>query len=202
MKKWTSILITVLLILSITTAFAAVPSKTTTNASTVTTVVSASGVELADDFKVAVAVEESAPVVNEISKIFTFVSSGNAPVDYFPAEVKEEIVAKLPETIVSADVEINEFVSIDQTAYTEAYGDVKVSFSFTTSYTPKQALVALVGIFTGEVDENGEPIVEWIVLDAIANEDGSVEVTFTQEAMLKMQAAQTTSLAIANTPAI
>lgn len=203
MKKWMSILVAALLVLSMTTAFAAVPSKTTSNATTVTAVVTTTGVAVAEDFKVEVVVEESAPVVQEITKIATFVAENSAPVvEYFPVEVKEQIVAKLPETVVTEEVEINEFVTIDQTAYTETYGDVKTSFSFTTVYAPEQTLVALVGIFTGEVDENGEPIIEWIVLDAIANEDGTVEVTFTQDAMLKMQSAEATSLAIINTPAV
>lgn len=203
MKKWMSILVAALLILSMSTAFAAVPSKTTSNAATVTTVVSSTGVEIAEDFKVAIVVEESAPVVQELTKIATFVATNEVSVvEYFPEEVKEQIVAKLPETIVTEDVEINEFVTIDQTAYTETYGDIKASFSFTTVYAPEQTLVALVGIFTGEVDENGEPIIEWIVLDAIANEDGTVEITFTQDAMLKMQGAEATSLAIVNTPAV
>jgi len=202
MKKWTSILVTVLLVLSMTTAFAAVPSKTTTNTAAVTTITSVSGAELAETFKVTVAEADDEDVVKEIQKIYTFVSDGNAPVEYFPVEVKEQIVAKLPETIVAADVEINEFVTIDQTDYEESYGDVKASFRFTTVYAPEQSLVAVVGIFTGEVAENGEPIVEWIVLDAVANEDGTVEVTFTADAMLKIQNAATTSLAIINTPAV
>lgn len=201
MKKILSILVVAIMVCSMT-AFAAVPSKTTTNATVVTTIVSTTGVEIAETFSVAVA-EDAEPVAKEIEKIYTFVTTNEAPViEYFPEEVKTEIIAKLPETIAAEEVEINEFVTIEQMEYTEEYGDVQVTFSFTTVYAPEQNLVALVGLFSGEVDENGEPVVEWIVLDAVATEDGSVEITFTQDAMLKMQAAESTSLAIINTPAV
>jgi len=201
MKRFISLMIAALLICSMASAFAAVPSKTTTNATVVTTVTTSTGVEIAETFAVSVQ-EDSEPVAKEIEKIFTFVSEGNAPIEYFPVEVKEEIIAKLPETIVDAEIEINEFVTVDIADYAEEYGDVEISFSFTTVYAPEQTIVALVGIYNGEVDENGEPIVEWIVLDAIVNEDGSVAITFTQDAMVKMQAAESTSLAIINTPAV
>lgn len=200
MKKWMSILVAALLVFSMT-AYAAVPSKTTTNAATVVSAESATGVEVAPEFSVAVT-EDAEAVTAEITKIFNFVTEGNAPVAYFPTEVIEKIAEKIADVAIPvATLEINEFVTIDETAYTESYGDMKVSFSFTTVYKPSQKLVALVGIFTGEVDANGEAVVEWIAVDAAANEDGTVAVSFPAEVMLKIQSADSVSLAIVSTAA-
>ena len=234
MNKWMSILVALILVFSMT-AYADVPSKTTTNASTVVATESVSGVEVAEDFEVVVT-EDKETVTKEIEKIYTFVTESKAPVvEYFPPAVSQKIVetvaekvaeklaeavaetviesavenaagaatesasAKLPEKITAADLEINEFVTLEEKAYTKSYGAVKTSFSFTTVYKPTQTLIALVGVYTGEVDENGEFIVEWIVLDAVANEDGSVEVIFPEEVMLQIQSAESTALAIVST---
>ncbi len=202
MKKWFTLMIAALLICTMTAAYATVPSKSTTNATVINTVVSTTGVEIAETFSLTVT-EDKEPVVNEIQKIYSFVTENNAPViEYFPVEVKEQIVSKLPENIVPEEVEINEFITIETIEYVEEYDDIEVSFALTTLYTPEQSLIALVGIFNGEVDENGEAVVEWIVLDAIANEDGTVVITFTQDALIKMQTAESTSLAIINTPSV
>jgi len=238
MNKWMSILVVLILVFSMT-AHAAVPSKTTTNASTVIATESVSGVEVSEEFEVVVT-EDKETVAKEIEKIYTFVTENKAPVvDYFPPAVSQKIVEKvaekvaeklaemvaetviesavenavenaagavtesvstsLPEKITAADLEINEFVTLEEKAYTKSYGAVKTSFSFTTVYKPTQTLIALVGVYTGEVDENGEFIVEWIVLDAVANEDGSVEVIFPEDVMLQIQNAESTALAIVST---
>lgn len=194
MKKWMSILVAALLVFSMT-AYAAVPSKTTTNATTVVTVESATGIEVAPEFSIAVT-EDAEAVTAEITKIFTFVTEGNAAIAYFPVEVAEKIAEKINDvTIPLATLEINEFVTIDETAYTESYGDMKVAFSFTTVYETSQKLAALVGIYT----EDGT--VEWVVVDAAANEDGTVAVTFPADVMQKIQGAASVSLAIVSTAA-
>ena len=91
MKKMIALLMALVLMLAYVPAFAAVPSKTTTDNTQVKEFETVSDVEVADTFIIQVC-NDPVPVVTEIDSIFTFVNeTKEAPVNYFPAETKEAI---------------------------------------------------------------------------------------------------------------
>lgn len=118
-------------------------------------------------------------------------ATGSAVVD--TAAVAPEILEKLPDL---EEMEINEFISIEPVEYKEEYGDIKSSFAFVTQYQPEQKVVMLFGLYTGEVDETGAFVVDWIVLEAAVEEDGFLSVIIPQAEMLKMQEAENVAIAV------
>ena len=119
MKKFMCVLLTMALALTAVTAFAATPSKTTANT---TRVVKNSS----EGQGVLVFVTEDAEeVLAEIAKVFTAVNTdGMAPIEYFAEDVQAAVAALLPEGFDLKTLELNEFVTVDQTGYTDAIGDV------------------------------------------------------------------------------
>lgn len=203
MKKLIALLMALVLVLACVPAFAAVPSKTTTDNTQVKQTETVSGVEAADTFEIRVT-SDSALVAAEIANIFTFVNeTQEAPVNYFPAETKEAIKEALSAQ-GAADVsdkaleklELNEFVSIKAVGYKTEYGDIKTSFTFVTRYAVGQKVVAMLSLYTGKYDAQGNPIVEWVALDAEVQADGSLSVIFPQAEMLRMQNAAAVALAV------
>lgn len=196
MKKWTTLGVAALMTLSMATAYAAVPSKTTTDISRVVSVSTASD---AQGWTVEV-IEDKEPVVEEITKIYdAVVVQKQAPIEYFPEENQEE-VALLLEDLDVKTLEMNEFVTIDEVNYDEQYGDAEVIFEFTTMYEQGQRIVVLVGYYTGERDENGQYIVEWVTFEAEALEDGTVKVIFTQEQLVRLKEAPAAAMAVLSEP--
>ena len=246
MKKFIGILLAMVMVLSMTAAaetvsggVTAVSSKTTTDNTVVEKVESVSGVEIEESFEVVVT-EDKAPVVNEITKLYTYVAEEKkAPITYFPEETKVKVMEALIAKLLQADkpqetgkpagpmgavestgaatleelvsitapevleklpdlekLEINEFISIEPVEYKEEYGDIKTNFTFVTEYKVEQQVIVLFGLYTGEIDENGEFVVEWVVLDAAVEEDGSLSVIIPQAEMLKMQEADSVAMAV------
>jgi len=220
MKKWMTVLVAMMMVLSMTVAYAA-PSKTTSDMTQVVEMTSSTGAVVAEDFVLAVA-EDSEAVAEEIAKIFVFVNGtegeaaeAQAPVAYFPVEVQEEIGAALvalvegteEEVIDLSKLELNEFVAIDTENYNAEYGDLTANLQFATVYEVDQKVVGVVGIYSGEKDANGEYVVEWNVAAAEVVEitvDGktetAVQMTFTQELLEKMETAATVAMAILSEP--
>ena len=203
MKKTIALLMALVMVLACMPAFASIPSKTTTDNTQVKQVETVSGVAVPETFEVKVAVDAQ-PVVNEIAKVFTFVNEQQeAPVNYFPAETKEAIkevltlqgAADVTDEVLET-MELNEFITIQPVEYKEEYGDIKAHFSFVTQYAVGQKVVAMMSIYTGEVDAEGNPIVEWVALEAEVQADGSLAVTIPQAEMLRMQDAQAVGLAV------
>lgn len=213
MKKFVSILVAMIMILSATAmADVAVPSKTTTDNTVVGKVESSTGVVIEESFAITVT-PDAAPVAQEITKLFKAVTEEKkAPVAFFPEETKKQIVETLVAKLANIDIEtvktsenldtmaagienfpdlekmeINEFISITPVEYKEEYGDIETNFAFVTEYEVDQQVIVLFGLYTGEVDEQGEFIVEWVVLDATVEEDGTLTVVIPQAEMLKMQ---------------
>ncbi len=200
MKKWIGLVAAVAMVLTLGTASAAVPSKTTTDIAGKTEIVSTTGAQVSASFTVEQA-GDKAPVVEEIIKISEAVNAqGKAPVEYFPAEVQAAIAEKLPEVTSLKSLEMNEFISISTTGYDATYGDVDVAIDVVSTYKAGQKVVALAGIYSGARDANGEYAVEWIPLDAKVVDDGRVQVTFTADALTKMQDAAAASLAVLSEP--
>lgn len=206
MKKWIAMLLAVTMVLMVTGAYAAVPSKTTSDVGQVSGLHSVSGAVIGSDFTVQIAVDQ-APVVQEIKALYAFVNdplSPKAPIEYFPEEtqeaVREAVEAALGEEYDMTQMEINEIVTIGEVGYDEAYGDISVSFSLSTRYNPEQKVVALLGIYSGAVDEDGNFAVEWVVADAQVEEDGQISVILTSDTLSRFGTASTVSMAVLSTP--
>ena len=164
MKKLISLVLVTVLVLSLATAFATVPSKTTTDLAKVIDV-ETSGEKPADDFAIVI-VEDSEAAKAELEKILEFVKEGNAPAKYFPAGL-------LPEEADNFDM--NEFVGIAVLNYKPEYGDVTATLEFGTPYQAGQKIYPVTNI-------GGE----WTAETAEAQEDGTVKITFTAEELQKM----------------
>lgn len=200
MKKWIGLVAAAAMVLTLGTASAAVPSKTTTDIAGKTEIVSTTGAQVSANFAVE-QTGDKAPVVEEIVKISEAVNAqGKAPVEYFPAEVQTAIAEKLPEVVNLKSLEMNEFISIATTGYDAAFGDVSVAFDVVSTYKPGQKVVVLVGVYSGARDANGDYIVEWIPMDAEVTADGRIQVAFTADALTKMQGAAAASLAVLSEP--
>ena len=163
MKKFALMLASVLLVLSAASAMAAVPSKTTTDVTYVKSVetVKEDGTTAAIGWDIDVT-EDEAPVVEEIAKIYDWIAvKGKSAVSYFPEEIQQAIAALLPENFKIENLQMNEFVTLTLTGNVDTLNDAKVTFTFTTKYTPDQKVVVVVGIYDGTRDANGQYIVKW-----------------------------------------
>lgn len=219
MKKLVSLIVAMLLVLT-AAAFAeevvlSVPSVTTTDNTVVEKAETVSGVEVEETFAIVVTPDPE-PVVKEITNLYQYVTEEKkAPITYFPEETKTKVLEVLAVKLAGVEkveeiedieaienlpdlekMEINEFITVETFDYKEEYGDIKTSFTFVTEYQVEQQVVVLFGLYTGEIDENGEFVVEWIVLDATVEEDGSLSVVIPQEEMLMIQEAQSVAMAV------
>ncbi len=195
MKKLTSILLVLALALTAATAFAATPSKTTANTSRVVSVEPS-----ADGFVVFVD-EDVEEVLAEIAQLFEAVNVNNmAPIEYFPEEVQTAVAALLPEGFDLKTLELNEFVTLDQSGYKDDMGDVKALFEFATPYAVGQKLVALMGFYSGEKNVEDKFVAKWVVLQAEVQEDGLVAVYIPADVMTKMVSSKAVALAMLSEP--
>lgn len=184
MKKVLSMLLVVMLVLASVSALAEeVPSKTAENLTVVNEVVAENGVVLVEVVEPAEQVTGYMGHVVEVA-----VDPSFNVMDLFTEETKAAVAEKIGE----AAVEMNEIIAADVLTEAAETGAVVVNVTFPTVYAPEQTLVAVAIVFHGEV-------VEEIVLDAVANEDGTVSITFPAEAIQKMVDADEIALAILNT---
>ncbi|MBO4299524.1 MAG: hypothetical protein J5998_12095 [Clostridia bacterium] len=218
MKKWMTVLVAVMLVLSMTTAFAAgVPSKTSTTTTTIVGMETVSGDPLPEGFGIEVG-PDTAMTIGLIESLGDFVSEGGTPIDFFEPEVQTEILAHLnankaeTEALTLDDLkdwQINEIISVDAKDYDPETGDVIVTFEFATPYQVGQKMVGILDCFNGqrvEVEPNVfEFVSEKIILDAEVKEavdgKGQVAVTFTKDALVKMQDSVASALSILSEPA-
>jgi len=135
MKKYMVLMMVVFIAIS-AVAHAAVPSKTTQDMTKVTSVVSASGVPLGDDFAVEL-VQEAPAATQELAKVAAVVSEGASPATYF-ADKEADIALLVPEDFDINVLELNEFSPLTAINYDASYGDVVVSFEFVTEYIDGQ----------------------------------------------------------------
>ena len=200
MKKFALMLASAMLILSTASAMAAVPSKTTTDMTYVKSVetVKADGTNEAAGWDIEVT-EDETPVSEEIAKIYDWIAvKGKSAVSYFPEEIQQAIAALLPENFKIENLQMNEFVTLTLTGNVDTLNDAKVTFTFTTKYTPDQKVVVVVGIYDGTRDANGQYIVKWIPLDAEVLENGDISVLFPAEVIAQMNDAVATAMAVLN----
>lgn len=130
----------------------------------------------------AVNVISNIPFVEaETQKIVKFVTENNLPpAEYFGDAVKAKMLQLLPSGTNLDNFALNELITAQLDGYTDAVGDVEVTFDFASAYAKDQQLVALFGIF----DAQGNA--EWDALKAeVDNETELVKVSFTKDALTK-----------------
>ncbi|MBQ3080665.1 MAG: hypothetical protein IJC48_11830 [Clostridia bacterium] len=174
-------------------------SKTATDNTQIEDIASANGL-IKDDFKIIVA-EDKEPIKREIEKMYAFVNEENkAPAEYLPAEVLALAVDALDGCEISL-MEINEFVTIESVNYKEEYGDIVVNIEFVTNFAVGQKACACLAVYTGETDEaTGEYKVEWVVLEAVALENGNLSVYIPMEEVLRIQDEFAVGMIVMNEP--
>ena len=185
MKKWTVVIMALVLLTVIGLASAAVPSISIGDITQGGGLTSSTGAALEDNF-ILDPTEASVAIQTVIKQMFDFVngtSPAQPPAKYFTEEVLQLIKAKLPVTIPADDLVVNEIVPLYIANYDAAYGDVTKEFFFAVEYDAGKAVVVLLGL----IDAAGN--IEWIVVDAVAIEDGGLAVTFPQDVLLQMEKA-------------
>lgn len=186
-KKIFCMVLTLMMVLC-STAFAAVPSKTTSDV-TSDAPVSVSGAELGIDFAI-VPSDDNTVAQTVLDMIANVINNTAVPVvKVLGEEAEAAIAALLPEGVDAADLELAELFEVYVQNYAESYGDVKVAFH---TLTAANTVAAAFGIV------NGEETPEWVVL-ATEVVDDTVVVTFTADALAKAADANTV-LAFLNTP--
>ena len=219
-KKLISLVLALVLVLSVGSAFA-VSSPSTSSPSTsspstsspstsatlmtngtVVGVLSSLGIELPADFLATVpqpadASEEEVAAAQEVLEaINAFVTANDLPVvQYFGLDVQAAISEKLPLNMVADDLVLREFFALPlnamAAAYDPAYGDIIIQMEFPVDFAEGDVVVPVLGILDPETN-----VVTWIALDAVVNADGFVEITFTEDVFAQIAVDSITMLAI------
>lgn len=181
MKKFLALVTLLCMVLTSTAALAAsVPSKTADDLTKVEAVATETGVEVEETFTVAV-IPETEKITTEVTAMRDFVAEEKPLVEFFPEEVKQEIVAKLPETVAAEEVVAYELVPVTVENYDEKYGDIAIAFEFATVFPEESEVIVLLGLPNAEAEDG----MEWTVkTGTVAN--GKVSVLFTQEELARM----------------
>lgn len=159
MKKIVAVMLTVLLVASMTTAFA-VPSITTSNLTKVKEIVTETGVKAPEDLKVEV-VEDTPETVAALADIAAKVTAGEKLSDAFGVEIDEKL-------------NLNDFCTVKVTGYTNELGALKMKMTTAATYVKGQVVKALVLV-------NGQ----WTEIEAEVV-DGEVEITLPAEVLEKL----------------
>lgn len=185
MKKFVSLLLAAMMALMCNLALAeGTPSKTVED---ITTVVSTTENR---DKAVIIVVEPSEVAQAYIDEMTAALENGSAaPIDLFGEETAAAIAEVVGDT---STLEINEIIPIAVINYTLEDGSVTATFQTITPYSPDQTLAAVITFINGQETEE-------MVLEAKANEDGTVTVRFPVEVMAKFLEAENTLLTILNT---
>ena len=184
MKKFLTVVCLLCMLLTATTALAAsVPSKTADDLTNVEITETETGVVADPSFAVAV-VEPTETVSAKVTEMQEFAAEEKPVVEFFPAEVQQEIVAVLPEEAAAAELIAYELVPVSVENYDETYGDVAINFEFATVFPEESEVIVLLGLPKAEVAEGEDPT-EWIVKVGTVVE-GKISILFTQEELVRM----------------
>ena len=200
MKKMAMALAAALMVLGVSTAFAATPSKTTTDVTHVQKVeaVKEDGtVAAADGWNLEVT-EDADEVTSEIAKIYAHVvTAGNSAVSYFSTETQEALAELFGKDFDLKTLSMNEFVTLKLTGFEKITTDkVKVVFTFTTKYEAGMKVAVVLGLYNGERDAKGQYVVDWKVLEAEVLENGDLSVIFPLDVLAQMNDAVAVSMAV------
>lgn len=184
MKKFLTVMTLICMLLSATSALAAsVPSKTADDLTSVEVAETETGVVADPSFAVAVT-EPTEKITAEVTAMQQFAAEAKPVVEFFPAEVQQEIAAVLPETVAVEDVVAYELVPVSVDNYDEAYGDVTIDFEFATVFPEESEVIVLLGLPKADAAE-GEEAIEWTVKTGTVSE-GKISILFTQEELVRM----------------
>ena len=170
MKKMAMALAAALMVLGVSTAFAATPSKTTTDVTRVQKVeaVKEDGTFVAADGWNLEVTEDADEVTSEIAKIYAHVvTAGNSVVSYFPTETQEALAELFGKDFDLKTLSMNEFVTLKLTGFEKVTGDAK-----------------------------GQYVVDWKVLEAEVLENGDLSVVFPLDVLAQMNDAVAVSMAV------
>ncbi len=174
-------------------------SKTAVDQTQIEKIESTDGELLMDDFRIFVVADKD-PIVKEIEKLYAFVNTENkAPAEYFPEDTKAQVQTIMGD-IALDDLFINEFVTVEAEGYNEEFGDVVVYIEFVTHFSVGQKVAVCLAVYTGETDENGEYAVEWVVLNAVSAENGSLAVFVPGEEVFRIQNEYAVGIVVLNAP--
>ena len=217
-KKLMSLILALVLVLTVGAAFAesspslsspALGSPTMAGQSAVTNatikteaVVSSTGAALPADFLATIpqpadaTEEEVAAAQSTLEAIDAFLTANGLPVvEYFGADVQAAIAEKLPADVAANDLVMRDFVALPlndmAAAYDPSYGDIILQLEFPVDFAEGDTVVAMLGII-----DPATGLVTWVVLDAVVNADGFVEITFTEEVFAQITEDSITTLAI------
>ena len=224
-KKLISLVLALVLVLSVGSAFA-VSSPSTSSPSTsspstsspstsspstsatlmtngtVVGVLSSLGIELPADFLATVpqpadASEEEVAAAQEVLEaINAFVTANGLPVvQYFGLDVQAAISEKLPLNMVADDLVLREFFALPLNAMAAAYDPAYGDIIIQMEFPVDFAEGDVVVPVLGILDPETN-VVTWIALDAVVNADGFVEITFTQDVFAQIAEDSITMLAI------
>lgn len=141
------------------------PSKEAKDLRQVTGWKSASGEEIDDQFRIYF-VDYTKPMSDEILKMEEFAAEGNAPIEWFPEELRQQAQELKTDGVALEEMEIYDIAAVMAEEYKDTYGDISTVTQFPTSYRDDREMFAMLGFWT----EQGE--FEWYCLRAEA-----VEVT-------------------------
>lgn len=195
MKKIACIVLALLLCLSMAAMAESVPSRTTTDLTTVT--VAAENMPADANFTLTPITEvDPANMTPEMqvrveacnAEIAKLNESGNA-VEYF-GEVTDANgnAVSLTELLGTDEVNVYEFFPLSAEGFEVEYGAVTATMVFSTPYEEGQQVAVLVGIVTENAD--GTQSVAWQVFDGVgtsAAEGSGIKVTFTPEILEQVQ---------------
>ena len=140
--------------------------------------------------------EEVAAAQSTLEAIDAFLTANGLPVvEYFGADVQAAIAEKLPADVAANDLVMRDFVALPlndmAAAYDPSYGDITLQLEFPVDFAEGDTVVALLGII-----DPATGLTTWVVLDAVVNADGFVEITFTEEVFAQITEGSVTTLAI------
>lgn len=195
MKKIACIVLALLLCLSMAAMAESVPSRTTTDLTTIT--VAAENMPADANFTLTPITEvDPANMTPEMqvrveacnAEIAKLNESGNA-VEYF-GEVTDANgnAVSLTELLGTDEVNVYEFFPLSAEGFEVEYGAVTATMVFSTPYEEGQQVAVLVGIVTENAD--GTQSVAWQVFDGVGTsvaEGSGIEVTFTPEILEQVQ---------------
>ena len=224
-KKLISLVLALVLVLSVGSAFA-VSSPSTSSPSTsspstsspstsspstsatlmtngtVVGVLSSLGIELPADFLATVpqpadASEEEVAAAQEVLEaINAFVTANDLPVvQYFGLDVQAAISEKLPLNMVADDLVLREFFALPLNAMAAAYDPAYGDIIIQMEFPVDFEEGDVVVPVLGILDPETN-VVTWIALDAVVNADGFVEITFTEDVFAQIAEDSITMLAI------
>ncbi len=206
MKRRMVFLMTLVLVLAMSGAQAAVQSISTFDT---TQVISMSGTTALDDPFRIFPVESPVAIRQEIKRMFDFVNAATGevpPVQFFAEKEQALVQAELPDTLLPDMLLVNEILSLGIVNYDEKYGDVAVEFAFATVYEPGKFVTVLLGLTNADVnrewdaDTNWDTNTEWVTLKAETLETGHLRITFPQDVLVKMMSAPAITMVIFNEP--